>query len=179
MITQIRQIITGHDENGKSILVSDHVMEPVQVAAIYGSEFYMVWGTEGPEARVGMSAEGPTTTPFFPRLGGTRFVLLRYAPDSSVPENIGDPDEVAAEVAEKLDGMFEPFEAGNPKMHTTDSIDYAFCVEGEMWMELDDGQEVHLTPGTCLVQRGTRHAWHNRSDKPSLMLYVLVGASRS
>jgi hypothetical protein len=45
-----------------------------------------------------------------------------------------------------------------------------------MWLELDDGHQVHLTPGTCVVQRGTRHAWHNRSDKPAFMMYVLIGA---
>jgi quercetin dioxygenase-like cupin family protein len=70
-------------------------------------------------------------------------------------------------------GAFEP---DQPGMHTADSVDYGLCVEGEMWLELDDGHEVQLTPGTCVVRRGTRHVWHNRSDKPAFMMYVLIGA---
>ena len=48
-----------------------------------------------------------------------------------------------------------------------------------MYLELDDGKAVHLTPGTCVVQRGTRHAWHNRGDRPALMMFVLIGANRN
>jgi quercetin dioxygenase-like cupin family protein len=70
------------------------------------------------------------------------------------------------------------FEPDNPGMHTTDSVDYGICLEGEMHLELDNGQEIRLTPGACVVQQGTRHAWHNRSDKPALMCYVLIGADR-
>jgi ribose/xylose/arabinose/galactoside ABC-type transport system permease subunit len=40
------------------------------------------------------------------------------------------------------------------------------------------GQLRRDAPGTCIVQRGTRHAWHNRSDKAALMMHVLVGANR-
>jgi uncharacterized cupin superfamily protein len=61
------------------------------------------------------------------------------------------------------------FEPDNPGMHTTDSVDYGICLEGEMHLELDNGQEIRLTPGACVVQQGTRHAWHNRSEKPALM----------
>ena len=75
-------------------------------------------------------------------------------------------------------GQIRSEPTAHPGMHTTDSIDYGLCVEGEMYLELDGGKEVHLTPGTCVVQRGTRHAWHNRSDKAALMMHVLVGATR-
>lgn len=59
------------------------------------------------------------------------------------------------------------------RWHRTDSVDYAICLEGEMWMELEDG-EVHLTPGSVVIQRGTLHNWNNRSDKPCVMCYVLI-----
>jgi quercetin dioxygenase-like cupin family protein len=71
------------------------------------------------------------------------------------------------------------FKPDNPGFHTSDSIDYGVCLEGEMWLVLDDDHEARITPGTVVVQRGTRHAWQNRSDKPATMLYVLVGADRS
>ena len=48
-------------------------------------------------------------------------------------------------------------------------------ISGEIWLELDDG-EVHLKPGDCVVQRGSMHAWRNRSDKPCVMSFVLIEA---
>jgi quercetin dioxygenase-like cupin family protein len=63
-------------------------------------------------------------------------------------------------------------------MHTTDTVDYAICLEGELCLELDDGAETTLTPGTCVVQLGTRHRWKNKTDRPALMCYVQIGAVR-
>ncbi|MGR7027016.1 cupin domain-containing protein [Geodermatophilus sp. URMC 62] len=178
MSVQVRQVITGHDANGKSVVVSDGATPAIEVGAIPGAQFYLVWGTEDGGTTVGTRAQGAQVLPFFPGSGGTRFVLLRFAPDSSAPQSIASPDDLSAELEDKLPGLVGAFEPDNPGMHTTDTIDYGLCVEGEMWLELDDGHEVHLTPGTCVVQRGTRHAWHNRSDEPALMAYVIVGADR-
>jgi quercetin dioxygenase-like cupin family protein len=74
-------------------------------------------------------------------------------------------------------GAFEP---DHPGIHTSDSIDYGVCLEGEMWLQLDGDERtaVVITPGTCVVQRGTRHSWTNRGDKPATMLFVLIGADR-
>ena len=63
-------------------------------------------------------------------------------------------------------------------MHATDAVDYAMVVEGEIWLVLDDGNEVHLSLGDCLVQNGTRHAWHNRDPEPCVMVAAMVGAER-
>ena len=46
-------------------------------------------------------------------------------------------------------------------------------LQGEITMLLDD-QDVLLRAGDVVIQRGTNHAWSNRSDKPALMLYVLI-----
>jgi quercetin dioxygenase-like cupin family protein len=75
-------------------------------------------------------------------------------------------------------GLAEMFEADNPGMHTTDTVDYGICVRGEVWLELDDGAEERITPGTVVVQRGTRHAWHNRTNEVATVVYVLIGARR-
>jgi quercetin dioxygenase-like cupin family protein len=52
-------------------------------------------------------------------------------------------------------------------------------LSGELWLELDDGQEVHLQPGDTVIQNGTRHAWHNRSDQTTTILTAIVGARRA
>src|SRR5262249_6966508 len=110
--------------------------------------------------------------------GGTRFVFIRFGPGSGGAED-DDPDVLLSEAAEKLPGLVDVIEPESDGMHTTDTIDYGICLEGELCLELDDGAEVTLTPGSTIVQRGTRHAWHNRSDKPALMCYVIIGADRT
>ncbi|RYF63003.1 MAG: cupin domain-containing protein, partial [Comamonadaceae bacterium] len=64
-------------------------------------------------------------------------------------------------------------------MHTTDSIDYDIVLEGEITLELDDGQQVQLRKHEVAVQHGNRHAWRNLSDQPATMLFVLLGAART
>jgi quercetin dioxygenase-like cupin family protein len=63
-----------------------------------------------------------------------------------------------------------------PRMHRTDSIDYAVVIDGEMELELDDGLIVRLKAGDVLVQRGTIHNWVNRGSAPCTIAFVLVAA---
>src|SRR5690606_39802083 len=63
-------------------------------------------------------------------------------------------------------------------MHRTDTIDYALVLEGECVMLLDDGEEVALSAGDILIQRGTWHGWANRSDKPCTLAFILIGATK-
>jgi quercetin dioxygenase-like cupin family protein len=61
-------------------------------------------------------------------------------------------------------------------MHRTHSVDYGIVLDGEIDMEVDDGETVHLKQGDVVVQRGTVHAWINRSDKPCKMAWILIAA---
>jgi len=63
-------------------------------------------------------------------------------------------------------------------MHTTDTVDLDVIVSGEVYLELDDGKEVLLKAGDCVVQNGTRHAWRNRSSQHCVIAVALVGARR-
>ena len=63
-----------------------------------------------------------------------------------------------------------------PRNHRTESIDYAVVVSGEIDMELDDGEKVHLKPGDVVVQRGTVHNWTNNGDVPCVVAFVLIAA---
>lgn len=178
MAIQPRLVVTGREPDGTSVFVTDRPAETTTVGAMPGSEFYLLWGTEDGGATVGTGPRQPTRRPFFPGPGGTRAVFLRFPPASSTAEPAGDPAELAAETEAKLPGLLDKHEPDHPGMHTTDTIDYGICLEGELHLELDNGEEVKLTPGTCVVQQGTRHAWRNRADRPALMCFILVGADR-
>ena len=63
-----------------------------------------------------------------------------------------------------------------PRNHRTESIDYAVVVSGEIDMELDEGEKVHLKAGDVVVQRGTVHNWTNRGTEPCVIAFVLIAA---
>jgi len=62
-----------------------------------------------------------------------------------------------------------------PRVHRTNSIDYAVVISGEIDMELDNSV-VHLKAGDVLVQRGTIHNWVNRGNAPCVIAFVLIDA---
>lgn len=101
---------------------------------------------------------------------------------ASVPaDNTVEGDAAASEIGLTIPGgtVFRvvEFEPGNPVfMHRTESVDYAVVMTGEIDMELDDGESVHLRAGDVLVQRGTIHAWINRGSEPCRIAFVLVSA---
>lgn len=106
-----------------------------------------------------------------------------WATDSGVPECRGSED--ITEGFEEFRTDLAPgqtrfrlvqFPAGmDAPMHATPTIDYIAVLDGEIDLELEDGTEVHLTKGDAAVQRGVKHAWHNRSDKPFQMAVVMIG----
>lgn len=178
MSIEPRLVVTGHKANGDATFIADRRPVPVSVSALPGAEFYLMWGTADGVPKVGEDRAAPIVRPYFPGRGGSRVIFLRWAPRSSQPEPVVDEQEAIREVGEKLPGLLEPFEDDGDGMHTTDTVDYAICLEGELVLTLDNEEEITLHPGTCVVQLGTRHAWTNRSDQPALMCYVQIGAVR-
>ena len=77
-------------------------------------------------------------------------------------------------------GHAAAFDRGSPRhpgFHKTSSVDYAIVLSGEIYALMDEG-EVLLEAGDVLIQRGTNHAWSNRSDEPAYLAFVLVDAER-
>jgi mannose-6-phosphate isomerase-like protein (cupin superfamily) len=172
---QVRRVVTAIDADGRSVFASDEPAPSFRPGAMPALEFFKLWGTSGADTTVDAPSDYER---YWPEPGGTRLLLVRWAPESDTPEVVGDPAALRAETDRELAGLMDAFEADSP-MHTSDSIDYGVVLEGEMWLELDDGATVQLSPGACVVQRGTRHAWSNRGTEPALMLFVLVGARRA
>jgi len=109
-----------------------------------------------------------------PPKSGTVLRLVEFPPDK---DYIGrwKRDEAFASMgksgAHAIDSSAERHEA----MHRTASVDYAFVLEGEIWAVLDT-DEVLMRAGDFLIQRGTNHAWSNRSEQPALVGFVLIDA---
>jgi len=59
------------------------------------------------------------------------------------------------------------------RWHTTDTIDYAIVLSGEIWMQLDK-EEVHLKAGDVIIQRSTNHNWVNRGKEACIIAFVLI-----
>ena len=96
-------------------------------------------------------------------------------------DNDGDGDEGLRETGTTLDNgtVFRILELqpGNlPRVHRTDSLDYAVIMSGEIDMELETGQITHLKAGDVIVQRGTVHNWVNRGPGPCTIAFVLIDA---
>ena len=65
--------------------------------------------------------------------------------------------------------------ARHPGFHKTSTIDYAIVLSGEIYALMDEG-EVLLKAGDVLIQRGTNHAWSNRTEEPCCVAFVLIDA---
>jgi mannose-6-phosphate isomerase-like protein (cupin superfamily) len=174
---QRRRVVTGHDTQGRSVFATDEAVEPVTVSVVPGAEFHQMWARDAP-AQLPSDAAAPEAWRYFPPADGFRFGFFTLAPDSvTMPEDL-DVGAALAELHTKLPGMDEVMEPDHPGMHTTDTVDFDVVMRGEVWLELDDGQEVQLRAGDCVVQNGTRHAWHNRTSEPVTVAVALIGARR-
>lgn len=174
---RIRRVITGHDAQGKAIVVSDTPAPAVRTNPLRpGHVSTDLWKTGATPVVLKADMEDPTGGPkqIHPLPGGTVFRISELAPEPEAVRNL-DPQR-AREVFKAMGNeAAATFGRGgrHPMMHRTETIDYAVVLEGRVTLVLDD-QDVELEAGDVVIQCGTNHAWSNRSDKPCRMLYVLI-----
>ncbi len=170
----VRRVVTGHSPDGKAVVSSDEIVEPVRLALLPGFEFVRLWGADAPPEfpDAGSSPDAPA---YFPPTGGFRFGLFTVPPLTDVVIGDIDIEAALADMETALPGMAAHMEPDHPGMHTTATIDYEFVVSGSVVLELDDGTEVELHPGDTVIQNGTRHAWRNPGTVPCQMVVVLIG----
>jgi quercetin dioxygenase-like cupin family protein len=141
--------VTGHDERGKAIVLIDGDATNKRTSAS-GNTSTLMWCTDRTPADIalGKGAEdmGARVIGTPPPPNGSRFTVNDIAPGGK---------------------------AGN--MHRTETIDYVIVIAGEVEMDLDDST-VKLRAGDVMVQRGTNHAWVNRTSEPARIAFVLIDA---
>lgn len=175
----ITRIVTGHTDDGRSVLTEvGPLPKVVEISAIPGTLFHEVWSTSASPAPVGNGADptlGPLVLP--PPPGGTRIRFVDIPPDTEefLKTGAGRMGDAFEQIGDKAASTVME-NSPHPLMHRTESIDYGVVIEGEMTLVLDDG-EVLLKPGSVVIQRGTNHAWANRSGRMCRMLFVLVAGA--
>lgn len=177
MFMKIRCVVTGQTASGKSVIAKDSQVEPVTLETVPGFEFHRVWGGESVPQ---LPSDGtPTAHPrYFPPAGGYRFYFYVVPPDERLRSAYRDVAASLVEMQVKLPGMAETLDLAQRGMHTTDTVDFDVVISGEVYLQVDDGAEVLLKAGDCVIQNGTRHAWHNRSTENCLVAVAIVGATR-
>jgi mannose-6-phosphate isomerase-like protein (cupin superfamily) len=168
-----KRVVTGHLANGRStIIFNDHGAAPKILEKAGGLVLTELWETqETPASNLGESDQARVVQKIEPEHGGSLFRLIEYPPDSIRLQNI---DTKAHFESMGVDTTNDPIKA-HPGMHKTNTIDYAVIVKGEIYAVLDE-REVLLQTGDCLIQRGTHHAWSNRSSESCLIAFVLISA---
>lgn len=146
----IRRVVTGHDGGGKAKVLIDAIATNEKAGSAAGQYSTLMWCTDAMPAAMPIGEDiedmGARSLGTYPPVNGTRFMIAEYPPGNT------------------------------PRRHRTETVDYIIVLDGEIAMELDDGQWVTLRQGDVMIQRGTYHAWRNTSGKPCRMAFVLIDA---
>ena len=171
----MRRIITGHNENGKSIISIDG--PPARSLGEDAGGLFEIWNTDGSGFETKSDNDrADIDIMLSPVKGGTKF---RYFQINPIPEGV--PQDVieaaTAEAFEKMGAAHHRVDTSrNAAMHETDTIDYIILLKGDVTLILDE-EEVKLQPHDVVVQRGTNHAWVNNGTEPALLIAVLIDSN--
>ncbi|MCW3012731.1 MAG: hypothetical protein JWO90_3135 [Solirubrobacterales bacterium] len=180
MSFEFRRVVTVLGDDGKSKLHEDAPLKHYEVPVLPGAEMLKVWGSEEPPVP-GVASPVDVNDPFFPGPDGNRWQITIFPPAPTtepVAPSVEGLEAMAAETERVFPGLAAKFEPDAPGFHTSDTVDYVLLLEGEVFLKLDDGVEVHLTPGSCVVQNGTRHAWENRGTERAIVAAFILGGRR-
>jgi hypothetical protein len=191
----IRRVVTGHDAAGRSVFIMDAAAPHVYSRSPGSAVVTELWETRAMPADNRGHAE-VTDHPFrlAPPRNGTVFRIIEYPPDSerlaalerqrgnsivrahSASEDARErADDTRPEPGSSARAAFDRGSPRHPGFHKTDSVDYAIVLAGEIHALMDDGEAL-LKADDVLIQRGTNHAWSNRSDEPATLAFVLIDA---
>ena len=172
----VRRIVTGHDENGKAVVIADgespNIVRPDNRPGVEINNLWLL--KEAPSKPLGEEESvKDVQIGLLPPTNGSVFRVIKFPPEKDWINEV-DPEAAKASFASiGAEGASDQDAPPHPLMHKTETVDFAMCVSGEIYLVLDDS-EVLMKPGDTCVQRGTNHAWSNRSDEDCYMMFVLV-----
>jgi hypothetical protein len=172
MRRQFRRVVTGHSADGRSKFIMDGPAPTVFDRGQGQTCVTEFWETAATPADNRGDADPSLRGPRLPPPpNGSVFRIVEYPPDRvRIPTLRGDSHDATHE------GYTRDLKnVRHPGFHKTASLDYAIVVSGEIYALMDEG-EVLLRAGDVLIQRGTNHAWSNRTDQPAYIAFVLIDA---
>jgi mannose-6-phosphate isomerase-like protein (cupin superfamily) len=174
MIWRVRRVVTGHDAEGRSILLTDGFAPNVkEMASMPGLALTDLWETKGAPARnVGSADNADRPVRLEPPKNGTILRIVEFPPDSQWR----DQADARAAFDSIGAGHAPDAHSADPMMHKTASVDYIIVLKGEIYAIMDKGETL-LKPGDILVQRGTNHSWSVRGSEPCIIAAILVSAA--
>jgi mannose-6-phosphate isomerase-like protein (cupin superfamily) len=168
---KIRRIVTGVNDAGRSFIVSDTQLPSAEVGPVQPVAA-VLWVTDrSPVSNAGNDDPVPdgvaATIPPADK-GGSIFRIIDFPPDGQGHRTPEEMEQRGAKISRERWAKRAGF-------HQTDTVDYAIVLEGEVYAVLDEGETLMRT-GDVLIQRGTHHAWSNRSGKLCRMAFILIDA---
>lgn len=172
----IRRVLTADDDQGRSFIAEDGPSPAVRtVAERPGYRVTNLWCTGAAPSPVAAPDAIALHQGVSPPPGGTVLRIIDFPPEPQDPEELRRA--LHATFAHMYrDALHAPQPGQHPGMHRTHTVDYALVLQGELVAILDQA-ETTLRAGDVLIQRGTHHAWANRSGQPARVAFVLVDAA--
>jgi len=168
-VAPARRIVVTDREPGRSTLVSDGPSADVRLdPARPGFASQRMWVTDGTPAKLVLETLHLPHV-LVPPANGSVLNVVTFPPDAVWQGKVG-----ALEVQAYYRAMGAPNASTytsltpHPYMQKTRTLDFGIVLEGEIVLVLDT-QEVALRAGDVVVQRGTNHAWSNRSNNPAIV----------
>jgi hypothetical protein len=176
MSKNVRRVVTGVDAQGRSCFISDGPPSLVRERHPGSTIVAELWRTQQTPAD-NSDASDHTDEPYrlTPPANGSVLRIITYPPDSI---RLGVLERERAESEHEDASRAAALDKGNPRhpgFHKTDTIDYAIMLSGEIYALMDEGETL-LRAGDVLIQRGTNHAWSNRTQENAVLAFVLVDA---
>jgi len=169
----IRRIVTGHDNEGKGIVISDsHAPNIMKKSSRPGVSLTNIWQSNEFPHTSNNTKEIDQEFIMFPESKGTVLRVSEFEPEDKNGKQALD----GKRYFEDLGVAGTSIESNrHPFMHRSETTDYAIILEGEITLLLDD-TEVNLKTGDVIIQQGTNHAWVNRGNKNCKIAFILMGA---
>jgi quercetin dioxygenase-like cupin family protein len=168
MLTPVRRVVTGHDAQGKAIVIIDSDARNQRMRQT-GLVSTLLWVTDETPADISGSADRAAREIGVPPPPNGSILRVVDFPPESAGGAVADNAAILREMG--VTGSNAPVRHAH--MHRTRSVDYAIVLSGEIDMLLDDS-EVHLKAGDILVQQGTNHAWVNNGSTVCRIAFVLI-----
>lgn len=174
-LPDVRRIVTGHTPTGDATILDDGA-PPTEIRnpARPGFVLRNLWRTGESPAPVDAPDDIAEQEGLLPPAGGTVLRVIDFPPDPADPEVHRQQLEATFRATyADADHTGSDRQQPHPGMHKTDTVDYAIVLHGTLTAILDDC-ETEMHAGDILIQRGTNHAWANRSGSPARIAFVLV-----